>query len=127
MINSVVLVGRLTRDPEMQKTASGKSLCRFTLAVDDGKKANGEKLTNFPAVEAWEQPANYLCSYGHKGDIVAVNGKVRTGTYEKGGETRRTTSIVANTVNILSSSNRRAETPETRAETPEYPEEYLPF
>lgn len=126
MINLVILEGRLTRDVELQKTANGKSLARFTIATDEGKTKDGTKISNFPNCEAWGQPADFIAQYAHKGDTVSVQGRIRTGSYDDNGTTRYFTSITADKVNLLSS-KKNADTGFKQPDTDEYAEEYLPF
>lgn len=126
MINIVILEGRLTRGVELQKTANGKSLARFTIATDEGKAKDGTKISNFPNCEAWGQPAEFLAHYAHKGDTVSVQGRIRTGSYDDNGTTRYFTSVTADKVNLLSS-KKNAENGLKQPDTDEYAEEYLPF
>lgn len=80
-INSVVLVGRLTKDPELRATTSGANVCSFTLAVDD---YNGkEKSAHFIECVAWEQPAKFLCAYCKKGSLVGLTGKLIQRSYDR--------------------------------------------
>ena len=81
-INSVVLVGRLTKDPELRATlVSGANVCSFTLAVDD---YNGkEKTAHFIECVAWEQPAKFLCAYCKKGSLVGLTGKLTQRSYDR--------------------------------------------
>lgn len=80
-INSVVLVGRLTKDVELRATTSGANVCSFTLAVDD---YNGkEKSAHFIECVAWEQPAKFLCTYCKKGSLVGLTGKLTQRSYDR--------------------------------------------
>ena len=69
MVNSVILIGRLTKDPEIKKTSSGKSVASFTLAVN--QRFNRDK-TDFINCVAWEKTADYLGNYVKKGNLIAV-------------------------------------------------------
>ena len=83
MINRVVLVGRLTRDPELRKTTSGASVASFTLAIDNRMKGpNGEKTTSFIPCTAWNQQAENACKYTHKGSLVGVEGRLNQRSYD---------------------------------------------
>ena len=126
MINLVILEGRLTKDVELQKTGTGRSLARFTIATDEGKDKNGAKISNFPNCEAWGQPAEFLAQYGHKGDLVSVQGRVRTGSYDDNGTTRYFTTITADRVNLLGS-KKNAENEPKQPNTTEYDEDSLPW
>ena len=102
-INRVVLVGRLTRDPELRKTQSGISYCRFTVACDRRKKSDGEDPgADFIGCVAWRQSADFLGSYGRKGVLVAVDGSIQTGSYtDRDGRKVYTTDVVAESVQKL--------------------------
>ena len=126
MINLVILEGRLTKDVELQKTGTGRSLARFTIATDEGKDKNGVKISNFPNCEAWGQPAEFLAQYGHKGDLVSVQGRVRTGSYDDNGTTRYFTAITADRVNLLGS-KKNADNDVKQPNTTEYDEDNLPW
>lgn len=107
MINRVVLIGRLTKDPELRKTASGLSTCSFTTAVDrpvskKDAQQNGEQTADFIACVAWRQQADYLTSYGHKGDLIGVEGRIQTRNYDDNdGRKVYVTEVVCNTVQLL--------------------------
>ena len=102
MINRAVVVGRLTKDVELRKTQSGISIASFTVACDRPSKKGEEKTADFIRCSAWRQPAEYLSNYAKKGDIVGVDGRIQTGSYERNGITHYTTDIVADQVRILS-------------------------
>ena len=106
MINRVVLLGRLTKDPELRTTQNGISTCTFTVAVDRMKKDEAD----FPQCVAWRQQADYLTRYGHKGDMVGVDGRIQTRTYDKDGRTVYVTEIVVDSLQLVGS---RKDTTET--------------
>lgn len=83
MINRIVLVGRLVRDPELRKTVQANtSVASFTVAVDDRfKNAAGEKSTSFIPCVAWRENAEFVAKYAHKGSLVAVEGRLTQRTY----------------------------------------------
>ena len=84
MINCVVLVGRLTRNPELRKTSSGMSVASFTLAVDDSYRGpNGEKVTIFMPVSVWGKSADNVAKFTHKGSLVGVNGRLTQRKYTR--------------------------------------------
>lgn len=91
MINRVILVGRITKDAEIKKTQSGISSCRFTLAVD---KKDGADFIN---CQSWRQSADFM-GYCKKGDIIGVDGRLTTYTYERGGRKNTVTEVIADTV-----------------------------
>lgn len=102
MINSVVLMGRLTQAPECKKTQSGVSVCSFSIAVDRSfRAANGEKQTDFINCVAWRQTAEFLCNYFGKGQMIAVTGSIQTRNYEdKNGNKRTAVEVVADNVSF---------------------------
>jgi single-strand DNA-binding protein len=82
-MNKVILVGRLTADPELRQTQSGVSSCRFTVAVDRrfADKNTGERQADFISCTAWRQTAEFVSRYFSKGKLIAVEGSLRTGSY----------------------------------------------
>ena len=107
MINRVVLVGRLTRDVEVRKTASGLSVATFTVACDRrmarGQDGNNQKSAAFISCVAWRQAADFLGSYARKGALVGVEGRIQTRNYDRDGQKVYVTEIVCDTVNLLES------------------------
>lgn len=104
MINCVVLVGRLTRDVEVRKTQSGISSARFTIACDRrvSKDANSNQPTaDFISCVAWRQSADFLGQYARKGNVVALDGHIQTGSYERDGQRIYTTDVVADSVRLI--------------------------
>ena len=84
MINRVILVGRLTRDPMLRKTQSGLSVATFTVACDRRfSGGNGQdRQTDFISCVAWRQSADFLGQYAHKGALVGVDGRIQTRNYD---------------------------------------------
>jgi single-strand DNA-binding protein len=82
-MNKVILVGRLTADPELRQTQSGVSSCRFTVAVDRrfADKNTGERQADFITCVAWRQTAEFVSRYFNKGKMICVEGSLRTGSY----------------------------------------------
>lgn len=104
MINSAVIVGRLTKDPEIRKTQSGLSVCQFTVAVNRPKSKDGQQQADFIQCQAWRASADYIGTYGRKGYLVGVSGRIQTRNYEdRDGNKVYVTEIVCNDVNILES------------------------
>ena len=107
MINRVVLVGRLTRDVEVRKTASGLSVATFTVACDRrmarGQDGNNQQSADFISCVAWRQAADFLGSYARKGALVGVEGRIQTRNYDRDGQNVYVTEIVCDTVNLLES------------------------
>lgn len=88
-MNKVILMGRLTADPELRKTESGISKCRFTVAVpEDYINKDGKRDVDFIDCTAWRSTAEYVSRYFKKGSRIAVIGKNKSETYEKNGEKR---------------------------------------
>lgn len=109
-MNNVVLIGRLTKDPELRYIpGSGTATCNFTLAVDKGlskeKKQEMESkyqpTADFIRIVAWNKTAENCANYLVKGRLVAVQGKIQTGSYEKDGVKTYTTDVVASNVEFL--------------------------
>jgi single-strand DNA-binding protein len=96
-MNSCVLTGRLTADPELRTTPSGISVCRFTIAVDRPyQKAGEDRKADFLDVVAWRQNAEFVTKYFRKGSMIAVSGSLQTNKYEdKNGNKRTSYEIVA--------------------------------
>ena len=82
-INKVILMGRLTADPELRQTPNGVSTCQFTVAITRNYTGqNGEKQSDFINVVAWRQTAEFVCRYFNKGKLILVEGELRTRTYD---------------------------------------------
>lgn len=103
MINRAVLVGRLTKDPELKYTPSGAAVARFTLAVNRNfVSASGEKETDFIQVQVWRKQAENVANFLKKGSLAGVEGRIQTGSYEgQDGKRVYTTEIVADSVQFL--------------------------
>lgn len=103
MVNLVIIVGRLTSDVQLQKTASGVSFARFNLACDRKKKdSNGNKQADFPSIKAFGKQAEFIGQYGHKGDVYGIIGHVNTERREKEGRYEYYEGIVADSVQFVS-------------------------
>ena len=103
MLNRIVLTGRLTRDPELKKTASDMGVASFTLAVDDTLKGpNGEKTTSFINIVVWDKQADTVAKFLRKGSLVGVDGRIRQRTFEKrDGSKASVIEVIANHVEFL--------------------------
>lgn len=103
MVNNIVLVGRLTRDPEMRYTPSGSSVARFTLAVDRNIKGpNGERQTDFIRCSAWNKRAEFVTNYVHKGRLVAVEGSLHINSVaQPDGNRKDYTEVTCNNITPL--------------------------
>lgn len=110
MINNLTLVGRLTRDPELRYTKSSMPVCSFVLAVDremskekrEEAKANNYSTADFPRVVVWNKMGETCSKYLQKGSLVAIVGKIQTGSYkDKDGKMVYTTDVIADRVRFL--------------------------
>lgn len=110
MINRVVLVGNLTKDPQYSKTQSGISLARFTVAVNRRFGQNEE--TDFISCVAWRQTADFLSQYAKKGQTVGVEGRISTRNYDdpNTGKKVYVTEVTADNVQLIGSRNASKET-----------------
>lgn len=115
-MNHVVLIGRLTRDPELRYLQSGTANARFTLAVDrdlskekkQEAEAKGQPTADFINIVAWGKTAENCANYLAKGRMVAVSGRIQTGSYEgKDGKRVYTTDVVAQNVQFLEWGDRK--------------------
>jgi single-strand DNA-binding protein len=135
MLNNAVIMGRICNDLDVRKTQSGVSVCRFAVAVDRSYKQGEERQTDFIDVLAWRGTADFVGKYFSKGQMIAVQGSIQTGSYEKDGITRRTFEIVAENVSFCGSkseSNGASETPSfSNADTDDFvssvDDDELPF
>ena len=103
MINRVVLVGRMTKDAELRKTASGTSVASFTVALDNRVKGpNGEKTTSFIPCTIWNQQAENVVRFTHKGSLVGVEGRLNQRTYDsKDGRRVSVIEVICDSVQFL--------------------------
>ena len=98
MLNHIVIMGRLTRDPELRRTGSGIAVASFTVAVDRdfGGRDGGEKETDFIDCVAWRQTGEFVSKYFTKGRMIVVSGRLQIRSWtDKDGNKRRTAEIVA--------------------------------
>ncbi|WP_077075556.1 single-stranded DNA-binding protein [Aedoeadaptatus urinae] len=110
-MNLVVLYGRLTRDPELRYSQNGMANTFATVAVDRGMsrekrqeaEASGQPTADFIGIKAFGKTAELLGNYFHKGNRIAVEGRISTGSYEKNGGRVYTTDVVVNRVHFIES------------------------
>ena len=98
MLNHIVLMGRLTRDPELRRTGSGTAVASFTIAVDRdfSSKDSGEKETDFINIVAWRQTGEFVSKYFTKGRMIVVSGRLQVRKWQnENGENRYSTEVVA--------------------------------
>ena len=109
MYNKVIAIGRLTASPDLQKTASDKSVARVTLAVNRRyKDSQGEREADFISLVIWGKLAETLVSYATKGSLLSIEGELRTRRYEKDGQNRYVTEVLVNGFQLLESRAQRA-------------------
>ena len=103
-MNKVVLIGRVTRDPELRYTASNIPSVRFTLAVNRPfENQSGQREADFINIVVWRKQAENVKKYVTKGSLIAVEGRIQTGSYEKDGQRVYITDVVADNVQFLES------------------------
>ena len=123
-MNKTISIGRLTDDPKISETASGKKMAKFTLALDRIKDG-----ADFPSFIAWDKKAEILENYCHKGNKIGVIGRIQTGSYEKDGRKVYTTDIIVDEIEFCEKKNddeRKNESDEFM-KIPEGIEESIPF
>ena len=100
MLNRIILMGRLTRDPELRRTQSGTAVASFSLAVDrDFKNQSGEKETDFVDIVAWRSSAEFVSRYFTKGRMAVVEGRLQIRSWQdRDGNKRRSAEVVADNV-----------------------------
>lgn len=114
-MNLVILLGKLTRDPELKTARTGNSYIKFSLAIDRGyskerreeEERAGNPTADFINVTAFGKMAENVAKFCQKGSNLAVEGRIQTGWYEKNGEKVYTTDILANRVEFIFGSSRR--------------------
>ena len=111
MLNHIVLMGRLTRDPELRRTGSGVAVASFSLAVDRDYAAQGaEKETDFVDIVAWRNTAEFVSKYFTKGRMAVVSGRLQIRNWQdKDGNKRRSAEVVADNVYFGDSKRDNAE------------------
>lgn len=121
MLNKVVLMGRITEEPELKHTTSGVAVTRFTIAVERNfKDANGERAVDFINIAAWRNNAEVVCKYFHKGSLICVGGSIETGTYtDKNGNKKYSFGIHAD--DIYFTGERKESTGQSKSANSGYP------
>ena len=103
MINNVVIMGRLTKEPEERTTSTGKKVCSFCVAINDGFD---KEKAHFLDVIAWNKTAEFVCAHFHKGSMIAVVGRLATRSWEdKNGSKHKAVEIVADNVSFCGGKN----------------------
>lgn len=133
MLNKIMLMGRLVRDPELRRAGSGTAVASLTLAVDrDYKSQSGEKETDFIDIVAWRSTAEFVCKYFTKGRMAVVEGRLQVRDWtDKDGGRRRSAEVVADNI-YFGDSKRTVSDSDTHpvgeiTEIPEGEEGELPF
>lgn len=136
-MNKVILVGRLTRDPELRVTPSGIPCCTFTVACDRRyADQSGNRQADFLNCVAWRERADFVAKYFAKGRRIGLEGSIQTRQYEKDGQKRTATEILVDSVEFVENKPQEQQQPESAIyHTPEpssdvwqsVPEEKLPF
>ena len=109
MINKVVLVGRLTSDPEVRQTQSGLSVVSFTVACNRPYQKNGERVADFINCVAWRQTADFIGKYFRKGNAIGLDGSIQTRKYQdKDGNNRTAVEVLVDNVAFVESKSSAA-------------------
>ncbi len=104
MFNLVVLTGRLTADPELKTTQSGRSVTSFSIAVDRRFSSGEERQTDFINIVAWRQQAEFVAKYFKKGNLIGIQGNIQTRKYtDKNGNNRTAFEVVADNIQFVES------------------------
>ena len=131
-MNHVILIGRLARDPEVRYGDNSKPVARMTIAIDRGKDKDGNDLgADFPSIVAFGKTAENIEKYLVKGRLVAVEGSIRTGSYEKDGKKVYTTDVYATRVQFLEKADSSSSSQQTNSDgfmnVPQGIDDELPF
>lgn len=116
MLNKIIIMGRLTRDPELRRTGSGTAVTSFSLACDrDFKSQSGNKETDFIEVVAWKNTAEFVSKYFSKGRMAVVEGRLQIRDWtDKDGNKRVTAEVVAD--NVYFADSKRSESNDNQKE-----------
>ena len=118
-MNKVILVGRLTKDPEVKLTSNQTKFCQFTMAVDRRfKDQNGNRQADFINCIAWKQGAEFISKYFKKGNRIGVVGSIQTRSYEKDGQKVFTTEVIVDEAEFVESTNKSDDTGKKESEAP---------
>lgn len=116
MLNTITIMGRMVRDPEIRKTGNGTSVLNFTLAVDrDYTDDNGDRETDFIDCVAWAHTADFVGKYFSKGDLMVVNGRLQLRVWDDDGNRRRAAEIKVDNVYFGGSKCRESDEQKGRA------------
>lgn len=134
-MNKIFLSGRITRDITLNVTQNGNEIVNNCIAVENGKDAQGNRLTTFVNFSAYGQQARFLESYAQKGSLVLIEGRINVSTYEKNGQTVVNTSVIAERTELMSGSKtanepkqeQQPQQPKAKPYNPTVDDEDLPF
>lgn len=121
MLNDIKLIGRVTKEIEVRKTQSNKSVINFTLAIDEGK----DKKTQFIECQAWEGTADTIAKYVNKGDVFQVSGKLINNNYESNGVKHYSYLVLVNGFTFLPNSKKQEAPQQTTEQQPQYQQNSL--
>lgn len=121
MINSVVLVGRITKDLELKYTQSGVAYCKFTLAINRTfTNGQGEREADFVNCTVWKKQAENLCNYMSKGSLIGVTGRIQTSNFEgRDGNRVFMTEVIADNVQFLESKKNANQSQQSYQQNPQ--------
>lgn len=126
MLNTSIIMGRLTADPELRHTQNGISVVSITLAVERSYKTGEDRQADFIDVVAWRNTADFVCKYFGKGQMMIVQGSIQTRTYEdRDGNKRKAVEIVAG--NVFFGEPKRSESQTSAPSAPPEPDVDVPF
>ena len=128
-MNKAILIGRLTRDPELRYTSSNRAVCQFTIAIDRPftNQASGQREADFINVVAWDKTGENVGKYMAKGRLIAVEGRIQTRNYDNNeGKKVYVTEVIASNVQFLESRNATQNTSSFN-DMPEPPMEKTPY
>lgn len=129
MLNKIILQGRLTREPEIKSTSSGKHFAQFTIASDRPKYGDKQE-TDFISCIAWEKTATFLGNYFHKGDMILITGRMTSRGYEtQSGEKRTAYEVLTESIDFCGSKAQPQPQAQAQAQTPplQSTQEEIPF
>lgn len=130
MINSVVMIGRLTKDVELRKTQNGKSVTSFTLAVNRTGAQDGQQDCDYINCIAWGKTADIMAQYLNKGSLIGIEGRIQTRTYQKDNRNVYVTEVLVNTLHFLETKKTQTQqqtTQPVQQQTPPFDDNGYPF
>lgn len=101
-MNNCNFIGRLTKDPELKNTSNGKALCNFSIVVDRGyKDSQGNKVVDFIPCTAWDGKAKLISMYFKKGNLIGIQGRMESRSYDDNGTKRTAYNILVNDIDFI--------------------------